>query len=315
MSGYRRFIAYVYEYTYGKKGNGRGFIRVEARDGMCRMDYKLAGICNKEYAPAKIYGYVRNRDTCIAVLLGECDLAGSTVQFTLEMPQINMGESSYGLGDIKGLIILCESGEMYGSGWDDKPINLEEIQFPQTLQPTLPKEKEKSEELWEDKGEEAEKEFEETEEEDVEEQESREEEEDREEQENMEEKKPVESREGKMEEIIETEVTETEEFTPFSDGSISECQRITPLDYQLLSKQDRGLLNNQFLRHGFSQYGHVLLGVRQKDNRHILGVPGIYERQEALMAGMLGFPYFKETGEKQKDGKMYGYWYRVVDTK
>ena len=35
MSGYRRFIAYVYEYTYGKKGNGKGFIRVEAKDGLC----------------------------------------------------------------------------------------------------------------------------------------------------------------------------------------------------------------------------------------------------------------------------------------
>ena len=28
MAGYRRFIAYVYEYPDGKKGNGKGFIKV-----------------------------------------------------------------------------------------------------------------------------------------------------------------------------------------------------------------------------------------------------------------------------------------------
>lgn len=110
MSGYRRFIAYVYEYTYGKKGNGKGFIRVEAKDGLCRMDFKLTGICSQEYVPARVYGYVRERGECIAILLGECDLAGSSVQFTLEIPQINIGDSSYGLGDIKGLVILCRSG-------------------------------------------------------------------------------------------------------------------------------------------------------------------------------------------------------------
>ena len=115
--------------------------------------------------------------------------------------------------------------------------------------------------------------------------------------------------------VPEAEITETEEFMPFPDGSVLECKRITPMDDQLLANEDRGLLNNQFLRHGFSQYGHLLLGIRQEDNKHILGVPGVYERQEALMAGMLGFPYFKETGERQPDGKLQGYWYRVVNTK
>ncbi|MFR6171244.1 MAG: hypothetical protein ACLUJN_06870 [Blautia sp.] len=70
MSGYRRFIAYVYEYTYGKKGNGKGFIRVEAKDGLCRMEYKLTGICSEEYIPARIYGYVRDGGRMY------CNLAG-----------------------------------------------------------------------------------------------------------------------------------------------------------------------------------------------------------------------------------------------
>lgn len=39
MSGYRRFVAYVYEYEGRKKGNGKGFVKVEVRDGVCRMQF------------------------------------------------------------------------------------------------------------------------------------------------------------------------------------------------------------------------------------------------------------------------------------
>ena len=313
MSGYRRFIAYVYEYTYGKKGNGKGFIRVEAKDGLCRMEYKLTGICSEEYIPARIYGYVRDGGECIAILLGECDLAGSSVQFTLEIPQINIGGTPYGLGDIKGLVILCRSGETYGSGWDDQPIQLDAIRFPKENidMPIQEREEEKTdmqaEVVEQEKAPIIQEENEETEQElPLDEAQTQRET-------VSEEETDAEPKDA--EPALETEMAETEEFMPFSDGSVLECKRITPMDYQLLANQDRGLLNNQFLRHGFSQYGHLLLGMKQEDNKHILGVPGIYERQEALMAGMLGFPYFKETGERQADGKLRGYWYRVVNTK
>lgn len=296
MAGYRRFIAYVYEYTDGKKEDGKGFIRVEAKDGICRMDYKLTGICSREYVPARIYGYVREKEDCIAILLGECDLAGSNVQFTLEIPQIKIGNSSYGLGDIKGLVILCQSGEIYGSGWDDLPIQLERIRFPEN-------EDLEQEEMYQENIEDT-KDIKEGE---IEKENIEEDIEDRD--------IPLEVAPQEKELTVAEEVTETEEFMPFSDGSVLECKKITPKDAHLLESHDRGLLNNQFLRHGFSQYGHLLLGIRQEDQKHILGVPGIYERQEALMAGMMGFPYFKETGTRQSDGKLTGYWYRVVDTK
>ena len=54
LAVYRRFVAYVYEYPDGKKGNGKGFIKVEARDGVCRMHFRLSGIYGKETLPCKI---------------------------------------------------------------------------------------------------------------------------------------------------------------------------------------------------------------------------------------------------------------------
>ena len=130
LAGYRRFVAYVYEYPDGKKGNGKGFIKVEARDGKCRMNYRLQGIYGKEEAPCKIYGFVRKSDGCEGIYLGECDLAGDTVQFQTEVPDQGMGGTAYGLNDLSGLVMLTGDGIMYGTGWDDRPVRLEEIRLP-----------------------------------------------------------------------------------------------------------------------------------------------------------------------------------------
>lgn len=130
LAGYRRFVAYVYEYPDGKKGNGKGFIKVEARDGKCRMNYRVSGIYGKEEAPCKIYGFVRKDDGCEGIYLGECDLAGDIVQFQTEVPDQGLGGTSYGLNDLSGLIMLTRDGTMYGTGWDDRPVRLEEIRLP-----------------------------------------------------------------------------------------------------------------------------------------------------------------------------------------
>ena len=130
LAGYRRFVAYVYEYPDGKKGNGKGFIKVEARDGKCRMNYRIQGIYGKEEAPCKIYGFVRKSDGCEGIYLGECDLAGDTVQFQTEVPDQGLGGTAYGLNDLSGLVMLTGDGIMYGTGWDDRPVRLEEIRLP-----------------------------------------------------------------------------------------------------------------------------------------------------------------------------------------
>ena len=95
MPGYRRFIAYVYEYLQGKKGDGKGFIKVEARNGICRMNFKLEGIPGRDSVKAKAYGYVREGKICRGVLLGQGELAGNQAQFELEMREDHMGDSSY----------------------------------------------------------------------------------------------------------------------------------------------------------------------------------------------------------------------------
>ena len=50
MSGYQRFIAYVYEYRNGKKANNCGFLKVEIQDHACTVEIHLRvkGMMSKE---------------------------------------------------------------------------------------------------------------------------------------------------------------------------------------------------------------------------------------------------------------------------
>ena len=130
MSGYRRFIAYVYEYQQGRKGAGKGFIKVEAKNGVCRIWYKLAGIFGKGEGTAEVIGYVREGDRCRGVRLGRWTSAGSSAEFEQELDEENLNGSGYSLNELCGLLLLTDMGEVYGSGWDDRPLNPGEIQLP-----------------------------------------------------------------------------------------------------------------------------------------------------------------------------------------
>lgn len=293
MSGYRRFIAYVYEYPQGKKGEGKGFIKVESRDGICRMRYKLAGIYGRGSMPASVFGYVRQEEECRGILLGTCNLEGGTVEFEHQLEEENLNGSGQSLDALCGLILLTESGEMYGSGWDDKPLHLKEIRLPKDLQ---------------------------EEEQDVDQEEEMPEPEVGME---TEEPKREEEREAGKEELLsdgwKEEWTRKNQMESCAGRTSSapkeerEYRKVRPGELNRLSRRDRGLSNNQFVRRGFCRYGYLILGQKKEDGRCFLGVPGIYEQQECLMANMYGFPYFQETSDMGKHGGRQGYWYRFID--
>ena len=81
------------------------------------------------------------------------------------------------------------------------------------------------------------------------------------------------------------------------------------------------LATNSFLVHGFWNYGYLVLKKELEENKEklSLGVPGIYERPEAVMAVLFGFPNFetvsekmvekeKEKNQETKDGT-FGCWF------
>lgn len=350
MPEYRRFVAYVYDYPNGEKENGRGFIKVEVRDGICRMQAQLAGIYGASSMPCRIFGFVRENGESRAVPLGRCDMAGNQVRFQLEMPENSMGGSSYSLNDLSGMVFLMEDGNVYGTVWDDQMLRPGDIIFEDNREEENRRSEEREmieepeKEAMEPTKEEAvmlmpEKEVIMPEEESIEAPKREPVMPMPEEEEVLTGRASMEAPKGepvlmqKEEEVMPRRmsarpgnegvmhvqgqaaaVPREDGFCPFSDDDITDCRKITPQEFRYLSRRDRGLLNNHFLRRGYYQHRHLLLGKKKMGNRCVLGVPGIYGRQECIEAAMYGFPNFKEVQQNTaRPNQHFGYWYRLID--
>lgn len=122
MSGYQRFIAYVYEYRNGKKANNCGFLKVEIQDHACTVEIHLRvkGMISKENC--KIYGFQRKDGLLGSILMGNCETRLDGMECTVKADARNVGESGVAFGKLGGMILLTESGGFFGTEWDDQPI-------------------------------------------------------------------------------------------------------------------------------------------------------------------------------------------------
>jgi hypothetical protein len=119
------------------------------------------------------------------------------------------------------------------------------------------------------------------------------------------------------EEIWESLRRERPVFAPFENPSIL-CVRIELKDLRELPRRFWYLGNNSFLLHGFFNYRYLVIG-RLSEDKWFLGVPGVYQNQERVMAAIFGFPEFISevlSGELPDTGETvnrFGYWYRLMD--
>lgn len=125
MAGYRRFIAYVYEYRKGKKENNCGFIKVEVRDEACTMEVHLhvEGLADNE--ECKAYCFLRKEGLMNGILLGTCETQNERIECFIETDALNVGDSGMPLGKMGGMILTTRSGGFFGTEWDDQAIRPE----------------------------------------------------------------------------------------------------------------------------------------------------------------------------------------------
>ena len=122
MAGYRRFVAYVYEYQKEKKGSNCGFIKVEVRGEICRIELHLQCSGLIAGAECKVYGFVRDRGLLDGILFGSCMTEEGTVRGLLETSAEHMGDSDKSLDEMNGMIFVTEQGGFFGTEWDDQMI-------------------------------------------------------------------------------------------------------------------------------------------------------------------------------------------------
>lgn len=107
-------------------------------------------------------------------------------------------------------------------------------------------------------------------------------------------------------------------YHPFEDPA-AECIQIELKNLRELPKRYWYLGNNSFLLHGFFNYHYLVVG-RTGEDRWFIGVPGIYQRQERVMAAIFGFPEFltvAQEGKKNEESgepvNRFGCWCRYVE--
>ncbi len=98
----------------------------------------------------------------------------------------------------------------------------------------------------------------------------------------------------------------------------TQCIQLELKDLRSLPKKYWYLGNNSFLLHGFFNYRYLVLG-RTAEERWFLGVPGVYQRQERVMAAIFGFPEFFTAGpggecrEGREPVNHFGCWVRYIE--
>ena len=319
MAAYRRFVAYVYEYRKDKKGVNCGFVRIEARENICRIELHL--LCPGLVSGSKcsVYGFVRGDDGTDGILLGTCETEKEQINCILETSAEHMGDSEHSLEGMGGMIITTDQGGFFGTEWDDISIRPESFRV-------VPKKKEqgaeisgagmqKEKSLSADSGTPASQELrtQSVTEQDVQPTQNIETVSPDQEAVNVQEKKSP-NRNRKPQE--QTNKNFRMFGTPcdvFRDGELHGCHRISPQDLCRMGRRTCLLRNNRFVQYGYYHFGHLLLCQNHCDQT-VLGVPGRYDQQERFMANMFGFPYFKESSEIQVPGGKGGYWYRLIDS-
>lgn len=104
-------------------------------------------------------------------------------------------------------------------------------------------------------------------------------------------------------------------MTPFAGDENTLCVRMELKDLRQLPKQFWYLGNNSFLLHGFFNYRYFILGMTEEFGvkKWFIGVPGVFQNPERVMAALFGFPEFRSEKPSPINTGEFGYWYRYLN--
>ncbi len=123
MPEYKRFIAYFYEYIDGKKQKSAGFAKVELRNGIWRILFRLtAG--GTPVPPVKVYGFVREKDRLLGLSMGNIQPGKERTEEWAYKAGETLWRNQYSFSDLSGIWIQSGDGRSFITVWDDEAVDL-----------------------------------------------------------------------------------------------------------------------------------------------------------------------------------------------
>ena len=338
MAGMKRFVTYIYAYEEEKKGSNVGFARIEIRGQDARIEIHLRGVYAAS-AACRVYLFQREAaggkeaTGVTGVLVGEMKLANGSGDGAVVLKGCRVGASPYGITEMEGLFFVIGEERILMSRWrEGAPFKVGLSGF-REWQPEEPKEKTA------EKGAAAE---------------TAAQKEVREAAAAQSEQNSQTAAQGMAQDVPsgsgmetaaageETEAIHVTElpmrnlFPEYDWNAVweelcrehkpaalfeewdTQCIQLELKDLRSLPKKYWYLGNNSFLLHGFFNYRYLVLG-RTAEERWFLGVPGVYQRQERVMAAIFGFPEFFAAGPggERRGGREpvnhFGCWVRYIE--
>lgn len=291
MAGMQRFVTYIYAYEDGQKSSNAGYARIEIRGNNGRIEIHFASdsISGGEGAVGFLY---IEEGKLISIPLGAFHIENGRGmgQFTFRTETIQ--DTNHSFDRIDGIGITDSNGQKYMSFWKDVEVpSVDAIEEPEPqMQPVM-----QTEPQTQGAG--------------------------------LAQKEIIEDAE--QESLHTMEIPMRNIFPNYSIEDIwnnmqksRQCVQVNEeicaiqielSDLRELPRKYWYLGNNSFLLHGFFNYHHLLLGKLQ-NGKWFLGVPGVYERQEHVIASVFGFPGFMPATENDNAREMQqGIWYHMLE--
>jgi len=266
----KRFITYLYEYEQGQKTKNTGFVRVDERNGKVIFQISVRNYIGIQ-GNGEIYAYVW-KNGLLGIELGKLSLLNSQTDMQLEFEANNIRNSGFILEEVVGVGLIFSNNNYMASCWDDayaEVIGSKKFR------------------MWEEQGSLSEMSVSMQ----VEEQEA----------EDVKEDLQIENdlcKDDNLQETVESSESVTYELVAYQKMELNAIKNLPSPNWYLC--------NNRFLVHGFFNYGYLVLKktTEADGEKTYLGVPGIYEKPEMVMATLFGFPEFQTLPEEVSEAKM-----------
>lgn len=131
MSDYRRLISYIYEYEGKVKGKNIGFVKLEARNGQCRLNVNAKRV----YVGGNAIGVYLLGQGGEKTFLGNMFVRNGCGEFRTTVEAMNVEGTGKTLDTYYGLVVhdVRDSWRSYQTVWDDEKA-VEKSEEPETIQ-------------------------------------------------------------------------------------------------------------------------------------------------------------------------------------
>lgn len=332
MSEFHRIVTYLYLYENNQKTRNVGYAKIENKDTQCRVEIhmKNTGPIAKD---VPVYFYTQDNDNFSGILLGSVTFVHGTGEFKKILNSDNLLDTGYSISRIKGIFLPLSDEEMILSQWDDDifqrsafvPLGSSVAESNHSsesdgyIESNHEADPDDNTELHYSSASDSNAELNHMADSDDDTElnrcsvsDSNAELQAAEAAPDLSLQKPVSGSSSLRWDFI---MENFSSVTPFSTEDPFDWVQLELKDLRLLPNCYWYLVNNSFLLHGFFNYHHLLLGRKDNDSlcQYILGIPGVFQNPERVMATIFGFPEFRSTSQETHKLGQFGYWLRPLN--